>query len=44
MPDKIALVTGADGGLGTHVTKSLLDAGFQTVGLSQNSFTDTTLV
>jgi NAD(P)-dependent dehydrogenase (short-subunit alcohol dehydrogenase family) len=34
MPEKIALVTGADGGLGTHVTKALLDAGFQTVGLS----------
>ena len=34
MPNKIALITGADGGLGTHVTKALLDAGFQTVGLS----------
>ena len=34
MPNRIALVTGANGGLGTHVTKALLDAGFQTVGLS----------
>ena len=34
MTGKLALVTGADGGLGTHVTKALLDAGFQTVGLS----------
>jgi NAD(P)-dependent dehydrogenase (short-subunit alcohol dehydrogenase family) len=31
---KIALVTGANGGLGIHVTKSLLDAGFTVVGLS----------
>jgi NAD(P)-dependent dehydrogenase (short-subunit alcohol dehydrogenase family) len=34
MPEKIALVTGANGGLGTHVTKALLDAGFTVVGLS----------
>jgi NAD(P)-dependent dehydrogenase (short-subunit alcohol dehydrogenase family) len=34
MPEKIALVTGADGGLGTHVTKALLNAGFGVVGLS----------
>ena len=34
MPSKIALVTGANGGLGTHVTKALLDAGFTVVGLS----------
>src|SRR5437588_8917540 len=34
MPGKIALVTGANGGLGTHVTKALLDAGFTVVGLS----------
>jgi NAD(P)-dependent dehydrogenase (short-subunit alcohol dehydrogenase family) len=34
MPEKIALVTGASGGLGTHVTKALLDAGFAVVGLS----------
>ena len=34
MPDKIALVTGANGGLGTHVTKALLDAGFAVVGLA----------
>jgi NAD(P)-dependent dehydrogenase (short-subunit alcohol dehydrogenase family) len=31
---KTALVTGANGGLGTHVTKSLLDAGFTVVGLA----------
>jgi NAD(P)-dependent dehydrogenase (short-subunit alcohol dehydrogenase family) len=34
MTGEIALVTGADGGLGTHVTKALLDAGFTVVGLS----------
>ena len=34
MPQKIALVTGANGGLGTHVTKALLDAGFAVVGLA----------
>jgi NAD(P)-dependent dehydrogenase (short-subunit alcohol dehydrogenase family) len=34
MPEKIALVTGANGGLGTHVTKTMLDAGFTVVGLS----------
>lgn len=34
MPGKIALVTGANGGLGTHVTKSLLAADFTVVGLS----------
>ena len=34
MSGKIALVTGANGGLGTHVTKALLDAGFTVVGLS----------
>lgn len=34
MTGKIALVTGANGGLGIHVTKSLLDAGFTVVGLS----------
>jgi NAD(P)-dependent dehydrogenase (short-subunit alcohol dehydrogenase family) len=31
---KIALVTGANGGLGTHVTKALLDTGFTVVGLA----------
>jgi NAD(P)-dependent dehydrogenase (short-subunit alcohol dehydrogenase family) len=36
MPEKIALVTGANGGLGTHVTKALLDAGFAVAGLSPN--------
>jgi NAD(P)-dependent dehydrogenase (short-subunit alcohol dehydrogenase family) len=34
MAGKIALVTGAHGGLGTHVTKALLDDGFSVVGLS----------
>lgn len=34
MTARIALVTGANGGLGTHVTKALLDAGFMTVGLA----------
>ncbi len=34
MTEKIALVTGANGGLGTHVTKALLDAGFTVVGLA----------
>ena len=34
MPTKIALVTGANGGLGIHVTKALLDAGFLVAGLA----------
>ena len=34
MPGKIALVTGASGGLGTHVTNALLDAGFLVTGLA----------
>ena len=34
MVEKIALVTGADGGLGIHVTKALLDAGFLVAGLA----------
>src|ERR1700674_3254296 len=34
MQGKAALVTGANGGLGTHVTKALLDAGFAVVGLA----------
>lgn len=34
MTGRIALVTGADGGLGTHVTKALLDAGAVVVGLA----------
>ena len=34
MPGKIALVTGANGGLGNQVTKALLDAGFNVVGLA----------
>lgn len=31
MPENTALVTGAAGGLGTHVTKALRDAGFTVV-------------
>jgi len=34
MTARVALVTGANGGLGTHVTKALLDAGFTVVGLA----------
>jgi NAD(P)-dependent dehydrogenase (short-subunit alcohol dehydrogenase family) len=36
MTENIAFVTGASGGLGTHVTKALLDAGATVVGLSPN--------
>src|ERR1700730_14524542 len=35
MKGKIALVTGANGGLGTHVTQALLDAGATVVGSSR---------
>ncbi len=34
MSTKVALVTGANGGLGTHVTRGLLDAGFMVAGLA----------
>ena len=34
MPAKTALVTGANGGLGTHVTQALLDAGFAVAGVA----------
>ena len=34
MKGKIAIVTGANGGLGTHVTQALLDAGASVVGVS----------
>lgn len=34
MTEKIALVTGANGGLGTQVTKALLDANFTVAGVS----------
>src|SRR5246127_5273365 len=34
MTARTALVTGATGGLGTSVTKALLDAGFTVVGLA----------
>ena len=35
MQGKIVLVTGADGGLGTHVTQAFLDAGATVVGTSR---------
>jgi NAD(P)-dependent dehydrogenase (short-subunit alcohol dehydrogenase family) len=34
MAGKISMVTGANGGLGRHVTKALLDAGYIVVGLA----------
>jgi NAD(P)-dependent dehydrogenase (short-subunit alcohol dehydrogenase family) len=34
MAEKIALITGAKGGLGAHVTKAFLGAGFTVVGVS----------
>jgi NAD(P)-dependent dehydrogenase (short-subunit alcohol dehydrogenase family) len=36
MPEKIALVTGANGGLGKHVTKALLEAGFSVAGVASH--------
>ena len=36
MKNKIAIVTGANGGLGTFVTQSLLDAGVTVVGVSKS--------
>jgi NAD(P)-dependent dehydrogenase (short-subunit alcohol dehydrogenase family) len=36
LQNKIALVTGADGGLGTHVTHTLLDAGATVIGVSRH--------
>lgn len=36
MKGKIALVTGANGGLGTYLTQALLDAGATVVGVSRN--------
>jgi len=41
MTAKVALVTGADGGLGTQVTTALLDAGFMVVGLAPKIQTST---
>lgn len=35
LPDKIALVTGANGGLGTSVTQALLEAGAIVIGVSR---------
>ena len=35
MQAKISLITGANGGLGTHVSKAMLEAGFTVIGLSQ---------
>lgn len=34
MPGKVAVITGADGGLGVHVTKALLGADFSVIGMS----------
>jgi NAD(P)-dependent dehydrogenase (short-subunit alcohol dehydrogenase family) len=36
LQNKIALVTGANGGLGTHVTKAFLDAGAAVAGVSKS--------
>ena len=36
MTDTIALVTGANGGLGIHVTRALLEAGYVVAGLAPN--------
>lgn len=36
MAAKVAIVTGADGGLGIYVTKALLDADFTVAGISPN--------
>ena len=41
MTAKVALVTGADGGLGTAVTTTMLDAGFVVVGLAPKIQTST---
>jgi NAD(P)-dependent dehydrogenase (short-subunit alcohol dehydrogenase family) len=37
LQNKIALVTGADGGLGTHVTRALLDGGATVIGVSRKA-------
>src|SRR5207248_3321421 len=36
LANKIALVTGADGGLGVHVTRALLDSGATVIGISRH--------
>jgi len=36
LQNKIALVAGADGGLGTHVTRALLDGGATVIGISRS--------
>lgn len=37
MKDKVVLITGANGGLGRHVTQAFLDAGAAVVGVSRNA-------
>jgi NAD(P)-dependent dehydrogenase (short-subunit alcohol dehydrogenase family) len=37
LQNKIAMVTGADGGLGTHVTRALLDGGATVIGVSRKA-------
>ncbi len=36
MPDKVVLITGAKGGLGTHVTNAFLNSGARVIGTSPN--------
>ena len=40
MNEKIVLVTGANGGLGVHVTQAFLDAGATVIGTSRKIQTE----